>query len=202
VPIFYIEASNRAVLPTHIRCASHTLSLLGTTDANSSLKTSAQFSRLNHAAMGKCSALWNAGSRPKSAEICDRSLRTPCATRWNSLFDSVTGLLDKRDALSRLMAALNLPAFKDLELDFLEEYRQTLVPIAVALDRLQGDTNTYYADLMPTLFSVNKQLINALQSVYLRYCTPLLNSITVGFQRRFVDFLNLTPDETWQFWLQ
>jgi hypothetical protein len=58
------------------------------------------------------------------------------------LSDSVTGLLDKRHVLSRLMAALNLPAFKDLELDFLEEYRQTLVPIAVALDRLQGDTNT------------------------------------------------------------
>ena len=132
VPIFYIEASNHAVLPTHIRCASHTLSLGRTTDANSALKTSAQFSRLNHAVMGKCTALWNAGSRPKSAEkiaeICDCSLRTPCATRWNSLFDNVTGLLDKRDVLSRLMAALNLPAFKDLELDFLEEYRQTLVP--------------------------------------------------------------------------
>ena len=63
----------------------------------------------------------------------------------------------------------------------------------MALDRLQGDTNTYYADLLPTLFSVNKQLI-ALQSVNLRYCTPLLNAITVGFQRRFADFLNLTPD--------
>jgi hypothetical protein len=87
------------------------------------------------------------------------------------------------------MAALNLPVFKDLELDILEEYRQTLVPIAVALDRLQGDTNTYYADLLPTLFSVNKQLI-AVQSVNLRYCTPLLNAITVGFQRRFADFLN------------
>ena len=40
---------------------------------------------------------------------------------------------------------------------------------------------------------MNKQLI-ALQSVNLRYCTPLLNAITVGFQRRFADFLNLTPD--------
>ena len=66
----------------------------------------------------------------------------------------------------------------DLELDFLEEYRQTLVPImiAVALYRLQGDTNTYYADLLPTLFSVNKQLI-ALQSVKsaLLYSTPKCN---------------------------
>jgi hypothetical protein len=78
------------VLPTHIRCASHTLSLVGTTDANSALKTSAQFSRLNHAVMGKCSALWNAGSRPKSAEkiaeICDCSL-------MNSMFNPLHGTL-------------------------------------------------------------------------------------------------------------
>jgi hypothetical protein len=199
VPIFdATNQTNLLVLPTHVRCASHTLSLVGTTDANSALKNSAQFSRLNHTVMGKCCALWNAGSRPKSAEkiaeICDCSLRTPCATRWNSLFDSVTGLLEKRDVLPRLMAALNLPSFKDLELDFLEEYRQTLVPIAVALDRLQGDKNTYYADLLPTLFSVNKQLA-ALQSVNLRYCAPLLNAVTIGFQRRFADFLRLTPDD-------
>jgi hypothetical protein len=57
------------ILPTHLRCASHTLSLVGTTDASSALKASASFSRLNHAAMGKCSALWNASNRPKSAEV-------------------------------------------------------------------------------------------------------------------------------------
>jgi hypothetical protein len=57
-----------------------------------------------------------------------------------------------RDVLSSLTAALNLPAFNDLELDFFEEYRQTLMPIAVALDRLQGDTNTCYTDLLPLYF--------------------------------------------------
>jgi hypothetical protein len=76
-----------------------------------------------------------------------------------------------------LMAALNLPAFKDLELDFSEEYRQTLVPIAVALDKLQGGTNTYYADLLPTLFSVNKQLTDcfAVCKSALLYSTPKCN---------------------------
>ena len=70
---------------------------------------------------------------------------------------------------------------------------QALAPIAVALDRLQGEHNTYYADLLPTLFSVNNQLAS-LQSVNLRHCVPLLNAVTVGFQRRFSDFLNLAPD--------
>ena len=55
------------VLPTHIRCASHTLSLVATTDASAALKNSAAFARMNHAVMGKCTALWNACSRPKSA---------------------------------------------------------------------------------------------------------------------------------------
>jgi hypothetical protein len=34
------------VLPTHIRCASHTLSLIGTTDASKALKNPAAFSVL------------------------------------------------------------------------------------------------------------------------------------------------------------
>jgi hypothetical protein len=150
------------ILPTDLRCASHTLSLVGTTDASSALKTSASFSRLNHAAMGKCSSLRNASNRPKSAEviadICGGQLTTPCATRWNSLYDSISKLLDKRSVLAKLMQALNLPCFKDVEIDFLEEYRRTLAPIAVALDRLQGEKTCYYAELLPTLFKVQNQL--------------------------------------------
>jgi len=38
-------------------------------------------------------ALWSASSRPKSAEViqemCQGQLTTPCATRWNSLHDSI-----------------------------------------------------------------------------------------------------------------
>jgi len=184
-------------LPTHIRCASHTFSLIATTDASVAIKNSPPFSRLNHTVMGKCSALWNHCSRPKSAEtvaeMCETTFRTPCATRWNSLYDSIKSLLEKRSVLPNLMLALHLPSFKDVELEFLDEYRQTLAPIAVALDRLQGEKNCYYGDLLPTLFAVKTQL-TALQFVNLRHCVPLVNAIVAGFERRFVDFLNLTPD--------
>jgi hypothetical protein len=185
------------VLPTHIRCASHTLSLVGTTDANKALKNSAAFSRINHAAMGKCSALWNTCNRPKSAEIikeiCGCDLITPCTTRWNSLYDSVKKVLEKREFLQKLMAALKLPCFKDVELDFLDEYVQTLAPIAVALDRLQGDKMCYYANLLPTIFTVSNKL-NSLQTVNFRHCSPLLHAVTTGFHSRFASFLNLTPE--------
>jgi hypothetical protein len=188
---------SEVILPTHLRCASHTLSLIGTTDASSALKSSASFSRLNHAAMGKCSSLWNSSSRPKSAELieemCGCQLTTPCATRWNSLYDSISKLLDKRSVLPKLMPALNLPCFKDMEIDFLEEYCRTLAPIAVALDRLQGEHTCYYADLLPTLFKVNSQLTQ-LQSVNFRHCTPLLTAVTAGFQCRFKSFLELSPE--------
>jgi len=81
--------------------------------------------------------------------------RTPCATRWNSLYDSIKGLLEKRSVLPKLISALHHPSFKDVELEFLDEYRQTLAPIiAVASDRLQGQKNCYYGDLLPTLFAV------------------------------------------------
>ena len=135
-------------MPTHIRCASHTLSLVATTDASVALKNSAAFSRLNHSAMGKCSSPRNASSRPKSAEVtermCGSNLKTPCTTRWNSLYDSLKELNEKRNVLNKLMPALNLPCFKEIELDFLDEYRQTLAPIAVALDRLQSEKSCYY----------------------------------------------------------
>jgi len=186
-------------LPTHVRCASHTLSLVCTMDAGAALKTSASFSRLNHSAMGKCSALWNAASRPKSAEIiqeiCQCQLRTPCVTCWNSLHDSITKLLDKRLLLPKLMSALSLPLLKDVEIEFLEEYRRILHPVAVALDRLQGSKSCYYADLLPTLFKINTQLAS-LQSVNFKHCTPLLNAVSAGFHRRFDEFLQLSPSDS------
>ena len=57
------------ILPPHVRCATHTLSLVCTTEAKQAMKDSPSLSRLNHTAMGKCSDLWNASKRPKTAEL-------------------------------------------------------------------------------------------------------------------------------------
>lgn len=77
--------------------------------------------------------------------------------------------------------------------NFLEEYRQILAPIAVALDRLQGEKTCYYAEFIPAILQVNRQLI-VLQTTIFRHCTPLLTAIISGFQRRFDHFINLRPD--------
>jgi hypothetical protein len=61
------------------------------------------------------------------------------------------GLLKKRDSLPKLMSELKLPTFKEIELEFSDEYCQILEPIAIALDRLQGERTCFYVDLLPTL---------------------------------------------------
>jgi len=49
------------------------------------------------------------------------------------MFNSLKGLLKKRDLLSKHMNELILPSFKEVELEFLDEYCKVLEPIAVAL---------------------------------------------------------------------
>ena len=98
--------------------------------------------------MGKASALWNKSGRPKSAEVIKEvlgcSLRLPCVTRWNSLYDAIVLLLKHRDKLNETLQRLSLPIFRPNELDFLSEYVTVLKPIACALDRLQGEEVAFY----------------------------------------------------------
>ena len=180
-------------LPNHVRCASHTLSLVATTDAKKVLKAG-KFSSLNHSTMAKCSGLWNKSGKPKSAEIIKDilgiQLRLPCPTRWNSLYDSLHLLLAHKDKLHNLMTTLSFPPFKNVEIDFLGEYVIVLEPIATAIDRLQGEKDLFYGELLPTLLTVEKKLFQ-LQSTHLKYCTPLLLAVSQGFMKRFKQFLNL-----------
>jgi hypothetical protein len=148
-------------LPTRIKCARHKLSLIGTTDASKAQKNSAAFSRMNHAAMGKFSALWNTRNRQDSAEIieeiCGCDLITPITTRWNSLYDSVKKVLEKHECLQKLMSTLKLPYFKDVYLDFLDECVQTPAAAAVALDRSLENKRCYCANFLPTRFTVSSK---------------------------------------------
>ena len=151
------------LLSRHIRCASHTLSLVATTDARSALQHKS-FASLNHCTMGRCSALWTKSGRPKSAEIIHNvlgcSLKIPCVTRWNSLYDAIIKLLKHKNILGKLMTELDLPVLKSSELEFLQEYVMILEPVATAIDRLQGDRSVFYGDLLPTLLRVHCQLVD------------------------------------------
>ena len=47
----------------------------------------------------------------------------------------------KRSDLKAICETVGVPVFRDIELDFNDEYVEVLAPIAIALDRLQGQTN-------------------------------------------------------------
>lgn len=62
------DSNGSIILPTrHLRCTSHTLSSLGTTDYLNAIKMSLAC-RIHRIAIEKCTSLWNMSRRPKSSE--------------------------------------------------------------------------------------------------------------------------------------
>lgn len=181
-------------LPRHLRCASHTLSLLATTDMNNFIKNS-RVSRVHYSAIAKCTLLWNMSRRPKSAEIIKdclgHQLIYPCPTRWNSLYDSIVQLMRSKIKLNDLFDKLGKTnTFSAIELEYLEEFIQVLKPIATALDYIQGN-NCYYGKLLPTLMSVRTRL-ERLQDSNLRHFTSILPQLKESLERRFDKFFKLS----------
>ena len=184
------------ILPPHSRCASHTLNLLGTTDVNNITKSNKSFGRMYGAAMGKCQALWNLISNrsTKSCEkieaILGRILKTPCATRWNALYDAVSEIIQNTEKVNEVMVAVGKPTLKDGEILFLKEYVQCMKPIASALDRLQGDKDCLMGELVPSIRSVKKKLEAVSFSERLVYCQPLAEGMLAKLEERFNKFLS------------
>lgn len=154
-------------LPSHHKCASHTLNLVSTTDIGNFAKNSKKFSTIFHVSIGKCAGLWNLLKRSanKANEIAfnilGKCLKTPCATRWNTFYDSLEDLLRFEDVkLNKILSELKLPLLTDNQRDFLIEYVSCLKPIAVTLDKLQGETNVAMGDVIPYILNLEHNLKN------------------------------------------
>ena len=182
-------------LPFHLRCVSHTLSLISTKDA--SKVTDSKYKKTSHSTFAKCSALWNASRRPKSGEKVveklGRQLTVPCVTRWNSMYESVAVLLEKQDSLNVLMLELKLPIFDQTDFTFLSEYVKVMRPIADALNKLQGEHQVHFGSVLPTLLAVQSKL-KSLEEEKLHVCKPLLTQTLTGLKSRFGNLLNLELD--------
>lgn len=66
--------------------------------------------------------------------------------RWNSTFDCLNDLIIVKQFLGSVCDALELPKFKDTDLEFLTEYIKCVKPITEALNRLQGEKNSFMAN--------------------------------------------------------
>lgn len=187
--------TNNFVLPHHVRCASHTLSLLATTDFNNILGPN---SKIHYSVMGKCTALWNASRRPKSSEIImdelGYSLIYPTSTRWNSLFDFLNHLITLRCKLNNVIKCLNLNfVLKESDYEYIEELVKVLKPIAQALDYLQAEKNCFYGQLIPTLISLKLRL-DELKNQKLRYLFNLISPLCNKLHDRFKNYFNLSHE--------
>lgn len=177
-------------LPHHETCCSHTLNLLATVDADK--VSNSTYKRLYRAALGKCTAIWNAVHRSSKAadavkQVTEKVIITPGATRWNSQYDAMRRLLQvgvNLVKLNELCQAVHTPEFTKAEYECLNEYVSVMQPIAISLDKLQGEKEAFYGHIMPTLHMLMQKL-TAMQNKILVHCQPLVTALLDGMQRRF-----------------
>ncbi|XP_028969080.1 uncharacterized protein LOC114828591 [Galendromus occidentalis] len=189
-----LDESTVLTLPAHARCAAHTLSLCATSDVKKVFNSDAALKLRHELVIARCNILWNMARRPKTAEIIKnmtgRSLPRPCATRWNSLYDSLLALLKLRYDLPRLMAALQRESlFSDEDFAYIEEYIKCSKPVAVGLDKLQAEKTGFYGALVPTLHMIRRQLSDVARAP-LRFCKPLLDGLIQSVEKRFKNILD------------
>ena len=178
-------------LPTHFRCASHTLNLVASKDTEAAMKDP-MFKKIFRLVLTKCTALWNKQKRSTVAADnirarCKLMFVVPNLTRWNSQFDAFQRmqrlLSESDDNLHALFRDLDLPKLQPSEVSFITEFVEVLRPLARALDILQGEQNTHLGFLLPTI-AVLKELIQSQEGKTV-YCNPLIRSIISGIDKRF-----------------
>lgn len=135
-------------LPPHITCASHSLNLIATTDAEKTVDKCAVYKKTSRSAFAKCQSFWNKLSRSTSVadtvfEICKKRFPVPIITRWNSWYDAISKLISEKTKVNESMEKLDMSKLKSTEWDFLTEYCQFMQPLAMALDKLQGEKKNF-----------------------------------------------------------
>ncbi|KAL4007527.1 hypothetical protein ACER0C_001379 [Sarotherodon galilaeus] len=149
------ESEGQFSLSPHLRCASHTLSLIFHDVEKRLQANEAKF--IYRSATSKCSAMWTKANHSSVAsELVDnffkKKLIVPVSTRWNSFHDALSRITDiPRAELNTVCTQFGIKCFTDREYLFLKEYCIVLKPLTVALDILQGEENCYFGILLPTL---------------------------------------------------
>ncbi|CAH2226434.1 jg21793 [Pararge aegeria aegeria] len=142
----------------------HTLNLIASTDFKQARIKNIFFLKLYDTALSKCQALWNLCARsPKACEtylqITGKSPTSPCATRWNSYYNTMQDLLAVQNHLNEAMKILKLPPLKENKFHFLREYVQSQY-IAEDIQSLQVEEHTYYGCLLPDFYRIQHVIEN------------------------------------------
>lgn len=186
----------RIELPEQRRCVSHSLNLLAA-DFDKSLSTQAKSALVP--AANKLHSLWVFTHRSAYAKtLCKEGLgcilQVPCVTRWNSKYDAVSkacreDIKPKINVListikEKIARAAHLQALTVMDWAILEQYIAVMKPIAISLDRLQGDKTCCQGFIVPTLMSMRYRISILDGSSLLQvFKTTALNVIDKRFGR-------------------
>lgn len=169
------NSANLVFLPRQIRCATHTLNLISTADINKAIETKLlkdeSCDKQYRASIARCFGMWNylsrSANKASEAFICKfgHFVKLPCPTRWNSLYDALSDVI-KLDVLklNAFCMEQKLSPLQSIHIDFLKEFVVCMTPIAVTLDKLQGENNLIMAELIPCVLNAHYLLRNLQQS--------------------------------------
>lgn len=109
---------------------------------------------------------------------------------FSSSFKQIKRILDINEM--NLMAActiLNIPSLDGQDYAFLNEYMKVIRPIAECLKELEGNRKTF-GIYLPTLFGLKFKL-EEMSKEHFKFCQPLLENISSGFNVRFGEMMDL-----------
>uniref|UniRef100_A0AAZ1XY96 HAT C-terminal dimerisation domain-containing protein n=1 Tax=Oreochromis aureus TaxID=47969 RepID=A0AAZ1XY96_OREAU len=180
-------------LPPHQRCASHTLNLVSCNDVDKWLLSQSETKAVYRSATTKCTGLWNKASRSTvAAETVDgiigKKLLVPCTTRWNSFYDSLARICEiSLVELNTIFSKFGLTAMTEREHQFIREYCTVMRPLTLALDIVQGEDNTFYGILLPTLETLMFKTLEL--SSGLQILENLPEAVVTAIKTRFSEVL-------------
>jgi len=186
-------------LPNHLTCCAHTLNLIATIDIGKI--DDKNYLKISKITFNKLNSFWNLLSRSTVAsdkvyDYCNVKFPVPIITRWNSMFDAIKKILAFKEKLIVIFEELKLIKLKIAEWTFLEEYSKIMQPLAVALDKLQGEKRSFLGYVAPTIIVLRRFLI---QSTHLIYCKPLSLCLIVSLEKRFDYLFNLSSPKSKDF---
>ncbi|KYN09969.1 hypothetical protein ALC57_17907 [Trachymyrmex cornetzi] len=194
------EISNEIdiILPQHLRCASHTLNLIASSDAAKIINDDSRLKRLHEEAIEECDKLWRKLKSPKNREALKKylkcALKRPVVTRWNSLYDCLKQIISLKDKLT----AVSIQQHVDFEVSirephfrYIRDYLTCMEPLAVGIDKAQAETTCYYGCLLPLLLSIKNKWTAILRDNRVIYCKKLVEGMQQRLINRFNDFFEI-----------
>lgn len=185
------------LLPKHLKCASHTLNLIASSDAIKIINNNARLKRTHEETIEECKKLWKKLRSPKNREALNKylkcALKRPIVTRWNSLYNCLKQILALQNKLTDVdIQHLNFEVnFKEHHFIYIKDYITCMEPLALGIEQAQAEKNIYYGCLLPLLISINNKWTALLRNNNLIYCTKLVEEMQLRLHERFNDFFEI-----------